>query len=652
MRARPRVFDVRFSYRAEDSGRSVDSGTPRRSSTRRPGSAKKVDEKTIGARDSFRELAKEGNARVDVQAFAVTSIDESAVQVRLARIVHGEKRRVFGVELRPEIEAAFLDPAFEIALRDLVRAIQKRIVGLEKFHRRVFVGDARQRTRSRGCAFLYGGRRWRDQRGIGREGKFVPSEIALVLHQESAAFGSVIEQALVHGWEVGTQLVGAHTDDHGVKFGEVTEGERLRIEQLDMNAKHTQSVGDGLAFRGDVTDAKALRHVDSKGVDETLRRLRPEQRGHSRQRFERESELLIFAAGTTIRGVVGASGNLVVAGGELERQRYFEASVLVANAVEAEGHWSAYAPKARCVEADADLAGLRRIGVDAKQDVERFSRPWRLGQNADDLRWLDGEGVWRHHARSNTIRARGSGPDAGDRRSGGERVAIEHDVLRGSYQLRWLGKQSGRRQVRIINRDSLRPKKPLGTVLRKPQSLWDRDREANRAVRFRVLFDDVPVRRKSEADFPEVAVEGVAVMRLDVDGERLPGNQLATIADCIEPDAGDKNQRGVDFFTLAVNALEKGLDRSGSLARKSGQRNLVKLFAGGDQEIGGRLPIQAEGGAACGNEGRINRTHEGINTPVAYLEVLIERAEGYVEGGDVEVTTVFALERDGAAEKG
>src|SRR6266436_2583087 len=554
MRARPRVFDVRLSYRAKDSGRSVDSGTPRRSSTRRPGSAKKVDEKTIGARDSLRELTEEGNARVDVQASAIMSIDESAVQVRLARIVHGEKRRVFGVELRPEIEAAFLQPDFEIALRDLVRAIQKRIVGLEKFHRRVFVGDARQRTQSRGCAFLYGRRGWRDQRGIGREGKFVPSEIALVLHQESAAFGSVIEQALVHGWEVGTQLVGAHTDDHGVKFGEVTEGERLRIEQLDVNTKHTQSVGDGLAFRGDVTDAKALRHVDGKSVKETLCRFRPEQRGHRWQRFERKSELLIFAVGTTISSVVGASENLVLAGREPERRRHFEASVLVADTVEAEGHWSAYAPEARRVETDADLAGLRGVGVDAKQNIERFSRPWRLGQNADDLRWLDGERVWRHHARSNTIRARGGGADTRYRGSGGERVAIEHDVLRGSHQGRRLGKQSGRRQARSIQRDSVRPKKPLGTVLGKPQSLRERNREPNGGVRFRVFFDDVPVLRKSQADFPKVAVDAVTVVRVDADGEGFTGSQLTPIGDCIEPDAGDKNERGVGLFTLAVNA--------------------------------------------------------------------------------------------------
>src|SRR5260370_35647509 len=100
------------------------------------------------------------------------------------------------------------------------------------------------------------------------------------------------------------------------------------------------------------------------------------------------------------------------------------------------------------------------------------------------------------------MRARGGGGDAGDGRSRGERVGIEQGVLRGSHKRGRLGKQSGRRQAWSINRDSLRPKKPLGAVLGKPQSLRDRNREANGAVRFRVFFDDVPVRRKSETDFP------------------------------------------------------------------------------------------------------------------------------------------------------
>jgi len=44
-------------------------------------------------------------------------------------------------------------------------------------------------------------------------------------------------------------------------------------------------------------------------------------------------------------------------------------------------------------------------------------------------------------------------------------------------------------------------------------------------------------------------------------------------------------------------------------------------------------------------------THEGINTLVAHLKVFVKRAEGFVERGGIEVTAIFALESDGAAEK-
>src|ERR1700736_6422715 len=143
------------------------------------------------------------------------------------------------------------------------------------------------------------------------------------------------------------------------------------------------------------------------------------------------------------------------------------------------------------------------------------------------------------------------------------------------------------------------------------------DGEANRAIRFGLFFDNVPVLRKSQADFSEIAVDSVAMVRLDANGESFAGNQLATIGDSIESDAGDKNERGIDLFTLAVNALEERLDRSRSLAGERRQRNLVELFVRGDQEIGRSLPIEAQGGIARGTEGSINGTHQGIDALVA-----------------------------------
>src|SRR5713226_9551341 len=98
-------------------------GHARLRSTRRAGGAEKIDEEVVGAGNAFGKLAEEGNAGVDVYTFAVVGIDEGAGQVLFAGIVHGEKWRVFRIELRPEIEAAFLNPAFEVALRDLIRTI-------------------------------------------------------------------------------------------------------------------------------------------------------------------------------------------------------------------------------------------------------------------------------------------------------------------------------------------------------------------------------------------------------------------------------------------------------------------------------------------------------------------------------------------------
>ncbi len=99
------------------------------------------------------------------------------------------------------------------------------------------------------------------------------------MHEKRAAFGGVVKEALVRAGKVGAQLVGAHTDDDSRIFRKVVEGQRLRIEQVHLNAEHAQGVGNGLAFRGDVADVEILRHGDDEGVNQALCRLRPELRG-------------------------------------------------------------------------------------------------------------------------------------------------------------------------------------------------------------------------------------------------------------------------------------------------------------------------------------------------------------------------------------
>lgn len=107
------------------------------------GGAKEVDEEAVRAGDSVGEFAKEGEAGVDVSAFAEFGVDETASQIFFAGIVHGEERCIAGVEFAPIIEATFLDPVLKIGVGDLVGLVEQWVVGMEKFDGGVLVGDAR-----------------------------------------------------------------------------------------------------------------------------------------------------------------------------------------------------------------------------------------------------------------------------------------------------------------------------------------------------------------------------------------------------------------------------------------------------------------------------------------------------------------------------
>ena len=97
------------------------------------GRAEQIDEKTVTPGDSFGQLPEEGQTRINVSAFAIAGVDKTAVEDRLAGIVHSEERCVFRIELRPKIKTAFLYPALEIILRDFVGPVEKRIIRPQKF---------------------------------------------------------------------------------------------------------------------------------------------------------------------------------------------------------------------------------------------------------------------------------------------------------------------------------------------------------------------------------------------------------------------------------------------------------------------------------------------------------------------------------------
>src|SRR5260370_31003838 len=175
-------------------------------------------------------------------------------------------------------------------------------------------------------------------------------------------------------------------------------------------------------------------------MNQALCRLRPELRGQRWQRLEGKREFLVFGTGCAAGIVVSVRGNFVFAGGELQGRSHLEASVLVADSAEAESYRSADAPVAWRVEAHADLALLRGVGVHAEQDVESLSL-FGGDENFDDLLGLNGNRISRHQARGDAVGARGGSADARDGRSGSEGIAAEKRVLNGREERRSLGQE-------------------------------------------------------------------------------------------------------------------------------------------------------------------------------------------------------------------
>jgi len=59
----------------------------------------------------------------------------------------------------------------------------------------------------------------------------------LVEHNERAAARGEIEQAGIRSHDVRAQFIRAHADHDGVKPAEVAEGQRIRVEHLDIDAQ-------------------------------------------------------------------------------------------------------------------------------------------------------------------------------------------------------------------------------------------------------------------------------------------------------------------------------------------------------------------------------------------------------------------------------
>ena len=142
-----------------------------------------------------------------------------------------------------EVEPAFLHPAVEILLRDLVRIMKDRVAGSEDLDRSFFDGDAvaaffgRIRCVVAGVEFLI---------------------LLVVLHDQRSAVGDVIEQALIVLANVFASVIGADAEHDGAVRCEISGGEFFGRDQRDVESELLQHGGNVVARAHDVADLQIL----------------------------------------------------------------------------------------------------------------------------------------------------------------------------------------------------------------------------------------------------------------------------------------------------------------------------------------------------------------------------------------------------------
>ena len=193
---------------------------------------------------------------------------------------------------------------------------------MEKSHFGVFVGDPRKRS---GHA-----RRSRDGNSgrIGSGKKFIPDAVPVVLHDEGAPTGYVVEKTLIGAREFGAKFVSTDADNDGVVMRERAELQGVSVQHFDVNSEAAQGIGDWFSFGRDVADVKIRRYVDVERMDDRLCRLAPENGRHGGERLKRSGEFLA--------GAHGVGGNGDIAGGEFCGGSHGEFCVLIARAGEVE----------------------------------------------------------------------------------------------------------------------------------------------------------------------------------------------------------------------------------------------------------------------------------------------------------------------------
>src|SRR5258705_9941635 len=100
-----------------------------------------VCKETERSRNPFGQLAVESVGVVDIEAFAVSGVEQPALLRFLSVIPGGQQCGIVRIPGLEKLRAALLNPTFEVALRDGVGPQEDRIFRIQDIHLGSFIGD-------------------------------------------------------------------------------------------------------------------------------------------------------------------------------------------------------------------------------------------------------------------------------------------------------------------------------------------------------------------------------------------------------------------------------------------------------------------------------------------------------------------------------
>src|SRR5690625_197920 len=208
------------------------------------------------------DLGVQHEAGVGVAALAVLGGEERAQEGRFLFSVaplgvgDGEELVVLLGPLLGEVEAALLHPVVEVGRAQLVRNVHERVLGHEELDGRVRVGDAGEQ---RDAAQF-------DLVGRGLLGVPVVYRAVVLDEQVAAALDPLHEPAVGSG-QVGAQTVGVDAHDDGVEAVEVTGGQVVLAQQLDVHTGAAKALVHGVGAAVHVADAHLIRELELEHLE-------------------------------------------------------------------------------------------------------------------------------------------------------------------------------------------------------------------------------------------------------------------------------------------------------------------------------------------------------------------------------------------------